>query len=128
MQLACEVDILQQLHHESLVGFLFMVDDGARLSVVMEWAGCGLKTLLEPQQQPLGEDVARYITYQLTASLAWLHHKVRRAQAVLSRRPAAPHRNACCCVLSKISQLQTSMEAAGQAAKHAAMLCGYHDA
>jgi hypothetical protein len=29
------------------------------------------------QQQPLGEDVARYIAHQLTASVAYLHSKVR---------------------------------------------------
>ena len=39
LQLASEVDILQQLHHDSLVSYLFMVNEGARFSVVR--VGCG---------------------------------------------------------------------------------------
>jgi hypothetical protein len=39
LQLASEVDILQQLHHDSLVSYLFMVNEGTRFSVVR--VGCG---------------------------------------------------------------------------------------
>jgi serine/threonine protein kinase len=75
LQLASELAVLQQLHHESLISYLFTVDEGARFSVVMDWAGKGLTDLVE-LQQPLGEDVARYIAFQLTDSLVYLHSKV----------------------------------------------------
>jgi len=79
LQLAAEVAVLQQLQHESLVSYLFIVDEGARLSIVMDWAGQGLRDLVQrqhQQQHQLGEDIARHITYQLTSSLVYLHQKV----------------------------------------------------
>lgn len=85
MQLASELAVLLQLHHESLVGYLFIANEGARLSIFMDWAGQGLRELVEGQQrQPLGEDAARFIACQLTNSLVYLHNKV--TQAVSSRQ------------------------------------------
>lgn len=85
MQLATELAVLQHLHHESLVGYLFIANEGARVSIFMDWAGQGLRELVEGQQrQPLGEDAARFIAGQLTNSLAYLHNKV--IQATVSRR------------------------------------------
>lgn len=75
LQLATELSVLQQLHHDSLTSYLFIVNEGARVSVVMDWAGQGLRSLVK-QQQPLGEDAARYVAFQLADSLAHLHSKV----------------------------------------------------
>lgn len=75
LQLATELSVLQQLHHNSLTSYLFIVHEGARVSVVMDWAGQGLRSLVK-QQQPLGEDAARYVAFQLADSLAHLHSKV----------------------------------------------------
>jgi serine/threonine protein kinase len=73
-----EVAILQQLHHPHLVSFMFIADQGSRISIVMDWAGENLRehrTVTQPQQYT--EDVARYIMYQLTSALTYLHSKVR---------------------------------------------------
>jgi serine/threonine protein kinase len=90
LQLATELAVLQHLHHESLVGFLFIADEGARLSIFMDWAGQGLRELVEGQQrQPLGEDAARFIACQLTNSLVYLHNKV--IQAVYNKQLCGQH-------------------------------------
>lgn len=81
MQLASELPVLQQLHHDGLVSYLFIVDEGVRLSVVMDWAGENLQDLAGMQQQPLGEDVARCVAYQLTDSLLYLHSKVSKLES-----------------------------------------------
>jgi hypothetical protein len=46
----------------------------------MDWAGQGLRSLIQ-KQQPLGEDAARYVAFQLADSLAHLHSKVSTAAA-----------------------------------------------
>eukprot|EP00775_Hariotina_reticulata_P002663 gene2663-2963_t len=71
-----EVAILQQLHHENLISFLFVADQGSRISIVMDWAGESLRryrTLSVPQQD--NEAVARHVVYQLTNALVYLHSK-----------------------------------------------------
>jgi serine/threonine protein kinase len=77
-QVEKEVAILQQLHHENLISFLFVADQGSRISIVMNWAGESLRryrTLSVPQQD--NEAVARHVVYQLTNALVYLHNKVR---------------------------------------------------
>lgn len=69
---------MQQLHHSNLLSFLTVVDEGRRISLVMEWAGECLRearTLTQPQQY--SEELVRHIMYQLTHALSYLHHKVR---------------------------------------------------
>lgn len=71
-----EVGILQQLHHPHLVSFMFIADQGSRISIVMDWAGENLRehrTVTQSQQYT--EDVARYMMYQLTSALVYLHNK-----------------------------------------------------
>eukprot|EP00878_Enallax_costatus_P038487 GHUV01043750.1.p1 GENE.GHUV01043750.1~~GHUV01043750.1.p1 ORF type:complete len:184 (-),score=0.17 GHUV01043750.1:332-883(-) len=78
-QVEREVAILRQLHHENLVGCLFVADQGNKLSIVMDWAGDSLRThrtLTQPQQY--NEAVARHMVYQLTHALVYLHQKVKR--------------------------------------------------
>lgn len=73
-----EIAILQQLQHPHLVSFMFIADQGSRVSIVMDWAGENLRehrTVTQPQQYT--EDVARYMMYQLTSALVYLHNKVR---------------------------------------------------
>eukprot|EP00878_Enallax_costatus_P016281 GHUV01017078.1.p1 GENE.GHUV01017078.1~~GHUV01017078.1.p1 ORF type:complete len:485 (+),score=122.48 GHUV01017078.1:578-2032(+) len=75
-QVEREVAILRQLHHENLVGCLFVADQGNKLSIVMDWAGDSLRThrtLTQPQQY--NEAVARHMVYQLTHALVYLHQK-----------------------------------------------------
>ncbi|WIA36954.1 hypothetical protein OEZ86_008194 [Tetradesmus obliquus] len=71
-----EVVILRQLHHENLVGYLFVADQGSKISIVMEWAGDSLRehrTVTQPKQYC--EAVARHMVYQLTHALVYLHSK-----------------------------------------------------
>lgn len=82
-QVEKEVGILQQLHHPHLVSFMFIADQGSRISIVMDWAGENLRehrTVTQSQQYT--EDVARYMMYQLTSALVYLHNKVGRRAAV----------------------------------------------
>lgn len=83
LQLASEVAVLQRLHHETLVSHLFLVDQGARFSIVMEWAGEGLRSVVQQQQPQLGEDAVRHIVHQLTNSLVYLHHQVSYAMCAV---------------------------------------------
>lgn len=80
---------MRQLRHENLVGYLFVADQGSKISIVMEWAGDSLRehrTVTAPKQYC--EAVARHMVYQLTHALVYLHQKVRhllhRARPVLS--------------------------------------------
>jgi serine/threonine protein kinase len=80
LQVEKEVVILRQLHHENLVGYLFVADQGSKISIVMEWAGDSLRehrTVTQPKQYC--EAVARHMVYQLTHALVYLHQKVRRS-------------------------------------------------
>lgn len=72
---AKELAILRQLSHPNLMGFLFIADQGSRISVVMEWAGESLREhrLAHPEQY--GEAVARQLVAQLTSGLVFLHNK-----------------------------------------------------
>jgi serine/threonine protein kinase len=77
LQVEKEVVILRQLHHENLVGYLFVADQGSKISIVMEWAGDSLRehrTVTQPKQYC--EAVARHMVYQLTHALVYLHSKV----------------------------------------------------
>ena len=77
LQVAMETAVLQQLQHDSLLSYVFLVDEGIRFSVVMDWAGQGLRELVqEQQQQQVSEDIARHITFQLTNSLVYLQTMV----------------------------------------------------
>jgi len=76
-QVEKELAILQQLHHPHLVSFMFIADQGSRISIVMDWAGENLRehrTVTQSQQYT--EDVARHMMYQLTSALVYLHAKV----------------------------------------------------
>lgn len=78
-----ELAILQQLHHPHLVSFMFIADQGSRISIVMDWAGENLRehrTVTQTHQYT--EDVARYMMYQLTSALVYLHSKVRQTYAL----------------------------------------------
>jgi serine/threonine protein kinase len=77
LQVEKELAILQQLHHPHLVSFMFIADQGSRISIIMDWAGENLRehrTVTQSQQYT--EDVARYMMYQLTSALVYLHSKV----------------------------------------------------
>lgn len=77
LQVEKELAILQQLHHPHLVSFMFIADQGSRISIVMDWAGENLRehrTVTQSQQYT--EDVARYMMYQLTSALVYMHSKV----------------------------------------------------
>jgi hypothetical protein len=72
-----ELAILQQLHHPHLVSFMFIADQGSRISIIMDWAGENLRvhrTVTQAKQYT--EDVARHMMYQLTSALVYLHAKV----------------------------------------------------
>lgn len=73
-QVGIELEVLKQLQHECLVGFLFVADEGARISVFMDWAGNNLPEAMA--EQPCAEELAQHITYQLTSGLAHLQQKV----------------------------------------------------
>eukprot|EP00882_Tetradesmus_deserticola_P000913 GHRQ01000992.1.p1 GENE.GHRQ01000992.1~~GHRQ01000992.1.p1 ORF type:complete len:517 (+),score=232.21 GHRQ01000992.1:150-1700(+) len=71
-----EVAILRQVHHENLVGYLFVADQGSKISIVMEWAGDSLRehrTVTQPKQYC--EAVVRHMLYQLTHAVVYLHQK-----------------------------------------------------
>lgn len=77
VQVERELKILRLLEHEGLVSYNFSVDEGARISIVMDWAGEGLRehrTLTHPNEY--SEAAVRHMVYQLTTSLAYLHQKV----------------------------------------------------
>jgi serine/threonine protein kinase len=77
LQVEKELAILRQLHHPHLVSFMFIADQGSRISIIMDWAGENLRehrTVTQSQQYT--EDVARYMMYQLTSALVYLHSKV----------------------------------------------------
>jgi serine/threonine protein kinase len=77
VQVEQELAILQQLHHPHLVSFIFIADQGSRISIVMDWAGENLRVhRTVTQSQQYTEDVARYMMYQLTSALVYLHAKV----------------------------------------------------
>lgn len=77
MQVEKELAILQQLHHPHLVSFMYIADQGSRISIVMDWAGENLRVhRTVTQSQQYTEDVARYMMYQLTSALVYLHAKV----------------------------------------------------
>lgn len=77
VQVEKELAILQQLHHPHLVSFMFIADQGSRISIVMDWAGENLRVhRTVTQSQQYTEDVARYMMYQLTSALVYLHAKV----------------------------------------------------
>lgn len=76
-QVEKELSILRELHHPHLVSFMFIADQGSRISIVMDWAGENLRehrTVTQSQQYT--EDVARYMMYQLTSALVYMHSKV----------------------------------------------------
>lgn len=63
---------------------MFIADQGSRISIVMDWAGENLRehrTVTQSQQYT--EDVARYMMYQLTSALVYMHSKVGRVEAGL---------------------------------------------
>lgn len=69
--------MLSQLQHGSLVSFVFIADEGARLSVFMEWAGDSLRGLFAgQQQQACSEGLAQSIMFQLVSAVASLHSQV----------------------------------------------------
>lgn len=75
-----EVAILKQLHHPGLTSYNFIVDEGSRISVVMDRAGEGLRehrTLTHAGDY--SEAVVRHMAYQLVTALVYLHSKVRAA-------------------------------------------------
>ncbi len=105
LQLASEVAVLQRLHHETLVSHLFLVDQGARFSIVMEWAGEGLRRVVQQQQPQLGEDAVRHIVYQLTNSLVYLHRQVSCVLCCAVRAPMSSQLQTVCRVLVEMLPL-----------------------
>jgi serine/threonine protein kinase len=56
---------------------MFIADQGSRISIVMDWAGENLREhRTVTQSQKYTEDVARYMMYQLTSALVYMHSKV----------------------------------------------------
>lgn len=77
LQVLEEIAILQRLHHENLVSYLLVADQGSKISIMMNWAGQSLRDFAAAdQQQHFAESLAQHITCQLTRTLVYLHGKV----------------------------------------------------
>lgn len=81
IQVEQELSILRQLRHENVVGFLFVADQGSRISIVMDWAGESLRDQRSRAGAYFCEATARHMVYQLTHALAYLHAKVSPASS-----------------------------------------------
>jgi tRNA A-37 threonylcarbamoyl transferase component Bud32 len=70
-----EVDLLRNLQHPHVVGFIeeFYVKD--KLFIVMEFVPCNLLEVLESHNGGLDKDMVRSVIYQLVKSIDFIHQK-----------------------------------------------------
>jgi serine/threonine protein kinase len=72
-----ELSILQQLDHDNITSYAFIADERNKISIVMDWAGEGLRDHRNAHPELYTESAVRHMAYQLTSALLYCHQQVR---------------------------------------------------
>ena len=73
-----ELSILRQLDHDNITSYAFIADERSKISIVMDWAGEGLREHRNNSPGLYTEAAVRHMAYQLTSALLHCHQQVSR--------------------------------------------------